>query len=167
MENTFENIKDMDALREYIESIKSSLSEEEYELILYVSGLLENRGIYESIHLQGKEVKIDRDITPMIVYLNEHNIPTLACCSGLQEEHPNSKYNPDTGYLALKYDQNLLNYLQDTISNPIISIHKSSCYFQPSVSITIKTKDDQQLKELWTLVWEVLKKWSTERTEKV
>lgn len=167
MENTFENIKDMDALREYIESIKSSLSEEEYELILYVSGLLENRGIYETIHLQGKEVKIDRYITPMIVYLNEHNIPTLACCSGLQEEHLNSKYKPDTGYLALKYDQNLLNYLQDTISNPIVSIHKSSCYFQPSVSITIKTKDDQQLKELWTLVWEVLKKWSTERTEKV
>lgn len=66
MENTFENIKDMDVLREYIESIKSSLSEEEYELILYISGLLENRGIYETIHLQGKEVKIDRYITPMI-----------------------------------------------------------------------------------------------------
>ena len=55
MENTFENIKDMDVLREYIESIKSSLSEEEYELILYISGLLENRGIYETIHLQGKD----------------------------------------------------------------------------------------------------------------
>lgn len=159
MGNIFENIKDMDTLKYYIETMKSSLSEYEYDLVLYVCGLLENRGISEEVQLYGKQVKIDKYIAPMIVDLNKHNIQTLACCSGLQAEHPCTKFKPEAGYIALEFNQNLLDYLKNNISNPIIDIMQGTCYFQPSISISIKTKDDKQLQDLWQLIWKTLIYW--------
>lgn len=151
----------MDTLKSYIEQLKPNLSEDEYELILFVSGLLENRGIAEVIELQGKQVKIDKHMAPMIADLNKQGIPTLACCSGLQVEHSDTKFRPETGYLALKYNQHLLEYLQQSLKDSLVEVKKSTCYFQPSISITIKSKDDAILKEKWQLVWEKLKYWRT------
>lgn len=160
MESRFESIKGMDTLKFYIEQLKPNLSEDEYELVLYASGLLENRGIAEVIELQGKQVKIDKYIAPMIADLNKQNIPTLACCSGLQAEHPGTKFKPEAGYLALAFNQDLLEYLQQSLQNNIVEVKESTCYFQPSISITIKSKDDNTLQEKWQRVWEKLKCWS-------
>ncbi len=159
MDIQFENIKDMDTLKSYIASIKDNLSEDEYELVLYASGLLENRGISEEIELQGQQVRIDKYIAPMIIDLNKQGVITLACCSGLQVEHSSTKFRPEAGYLALEYNQHLLEYLQKSLRCSIVEVKKSTCYFQPSISITLNTKDDQQLKQLWKLVWEALQGW--------
>ena len=40
-----------------------------------------------------------------------------------------------------------------------IEIKQGEAYLKPSVSITIKSKDDTVLKDKWNLVWKVLKEW--------
>lgn len=54
-----------------MEALKPHLSSEDYDLILYACGLLANQGICEEIELQGRLVKIDKYLIPMIKDLNE------------------------------------------------------------------------------------------------
>ena len=78
MESLSEYFKDMDEVKTSVERMKTSLSPENYELMLYLFGLLENRGLSDPILLHGQEVKIDRSIVPIIIDLNSRNITTLA-----------------------------------------------------------------------------------------
>lgn len=147
----------MDEVRVYAESLKSSLNEEDYELVLYLLGLLENRGISEIVNIDGEDIKIDKFLIPMILDLNNRGITTLACCSGLQAEHPEEKYKPQSGYLSIAYDDTILEKLQKKIVDNIIEIEKSDCYLKPSIHICIKSKEDKVLKEKWVLIWNTLK----------
>lgn len=157
--NPFEKFKSMEELKASVEAMKDSVSQEEYELILYLCGLLENRAISETVLIQGEEIKIDKFIVPIVVDLNSRGYQTLASCSGLQEEHPEEKFKPESGYLSILYDAELLTYLQSKVEDPIIEVKESEAYLKPSVSITIKSKDDTVLKEKWFWLWEVLKEY--------
>ncbi len=159
MESFSEQFKSMEEVKASVESMKSSLSPEDYELMLYLFGLLENRGLSDSILLQGQEVKIDRFLVPMILDLNTRNIVTLACCSGLQSEHPEGRFRPESGYLAIAFDTKLLEFLQNNLNDSLIRISEGECYLKPSVSIVIQSKEDTILREKWNLIWNVLKGW--------
>lgn len=153
-----DNFKSMDDVRAYAESLKNSLTEEDYELALYLLGLLDNRGISEIVSINGDTIKIDKSIVPMIKDLNNRGISTLACCSGLQEEHPEERFKPKSGYLSIAYNETLLEKLQKEIVDNIIEIEKSDCYLKSSIRICIKSNEDSVLKEKWILIWDILKK---------
>lgn len=153
-----DDFKSMDDVRAYAESLKKSLTEEDYELALYLLGLLDNRGISEIVKINGEDIKIDKFLTPMIKDLNNRGISTLACCSGLQEEHPEERFKPKSGYLSIAYSKVLLEKLQKEIVDNTIEIEKSECYLKSSIRICIKSNDDNVLKEKWALIWDVLKK---------
>jgi len=151
--------KNMEEIKEYVDSMRPHLPEDAIELMEFLFGLSENRAISEPIVLNGEEVKIDKFLAPIIVDLNGRGFLTLASCSGLQAEHPQEKFKPESGYLSIAFDKELLTYLQDKIKDTIIDIKESEAYLKPSVSITIKSNDDAVLKEKWFLVWEVLKEY--------
>ena len=159
MKSLSERFHSMDEIRTSVESMKNTLSPEDYELMLYLFGLLENRGVYDSILLHGQELKIDRSITPMIVDLNSRDITTLASCSGLQSEHPEGRFRPESGYLAISFDARLLSFLQNNLQDSLIDISKGESYLKEAIIIVIRSKEDTVLKEKWSLIWEILKRW--------
>lgn len=149
--------KDMNEVRRYVESLKVTQTDEDHELFLYLFGLLDNRGISEPVEIEGRIIEIDKFLAPYIKDLNQTGIKTLACCSGLQVEHPEDKYKPESGYLSFAFDRVVLEKLQGLVSDSIIIIKESECYLQPCITITIKSKEDSVLKEKWVYVFEVLK----------
>lgn len=150
--------QNMDELKADIEHMKPFISAEEYELIQYACGLLENQGVCEEVDIQGQQIKIDKYIIPIIKDLNQRGIITLACCSGLYEEHTKAKYKPEgQGYICLKYNQSLYEEIQNRAQGRNFSIEKSKCYFQDCIRIHIADADDKVLKEKWNSIWEILK----------
>lgn len=154
-----EKFKNMAEVKEYVETMRGQVSEEDFELLQYLFGLLENRAISVPIIINGEEVQIDRSIAPMIKDLIDRGYQTLACCSGVQEEHPQERFRPNSGYLSLAYDEKLFEYLRTRLVDDLIEIKQGEAYLKPSVSITIKSKEDAVLKDKWGLVWKVLKEW--------
>ncbi len=147
----------MDELRADVERMRLHVTPKEYDLILYAYGLLENQGVCEEVNLQDKLVKIDRYLIPMIKDINQRGIVTMACCSGLSEEHQGVKFPPSAGYLCIQYTQQLHKQLSSKNTDPIITINQSTCYLNPCISITIHSTDDTILKEKWNTVWNLLK----------
>lgn len=154
-----EKFKNMAEVKEYVESMRGQVSDEDFELFQYLFGLLENRGFAVPVEINGEEVQIDKSIAPMIEDLIDRGYQTLACCSGIQEEHPQERFRPNSGYLSLAYDKKLFEYLRIHLVDDFIEIKQGEAYLKPSVSITIKSKDDTVLKDKWNLVWKVLKEW--------
>lgn len=151
--------KDMDELRASVASMKNCLSAEDYELLLYLSGLLENRAVSDPVQIQGKEVKIDRFLVPMVIDLNKRGIQTVASCSGLQEEHPEGRFRPESGYMSIAFDDDLFEFMQRRLNDPRIEVDASECYLKPAIRIVIRSKEDPVLKEKWGTIWAVLKQW--------
>ena len=149
--------KDMGEVKATVEALKGQVTEEDYELLQYFFGLLDNRAISEVVMLKGEEVKIDKFLVPIIMDLNNRGYQTLASCSGLQEEHPQERFKPESGYLSIAFDKELLDYLQSNLNDPIIEVREGEAYLNPSVSIRVNSKDDDVLKEKWLLIWDVLK----------
>lgn len=154
-----EKFKNMAEVKEYVESMRGQVSDEDFELFQYLFGLLENRGFDVPVEINGEEVQIDKSIAPIIKDLIDRGYQTLACCSGIQEEHPQERFRPNSGYLSLAYDKKLFEYLRIHLVDDFIEIKQGEAYLKPSVSITIKSKDDTVLKDKWNLVWKVLKEW--------
>lgn len=157
--NPSEKFKNMAEVKEYVEAMKGQVSDEDFELFQYLFGLLENRGLSVPIEINGEEVQIDKSIALMIEDLIDRGYQTLACCSGVQDEHPQKRFRPETGYLSLAYDERLLEYLKVHLVDDFIEIKQGEAYLKPSVSITIKSKDDAVLKDKWNFIWKVLKEW--------
>lgn len=147
----------MDEVRAYVEKFKTLLSPNDYEWMLFLFGLRENSGECETVQIQGQEVKIDKYLVPMVMDLNNRNIPTLASCSGLKSEHPADEFAPTSGYLAVSFSEDLITYLEAAVNDPAIEVKAGECYFQPSISVTIKCSDDEAMKEKWALVWDVFR----------
>ena len=78
----------------------------------------------------------------MIKDLIDRGYQTLACCSGVQEEHPQERFRPNSGYLSLAYDEKLFEYLRTRLVDDLIEIKQGEAYLKSSVSITIKSKDN-------------------------
>lgn len=155
-----EIFKDMDEAKAYAERMRPYLPADEFELFLYLLGLLENRAISETVRLQEQEVKIDRYLVPMVLDLNERGINTLASCSGLREEHPEEKFRPKSGYLAIAYDKELEQFLISSLDDPTITVMNSECYLKPSVQIYVSGHNDTELKAKWDIIWSVLRAWN-------
>lgn len=151
--------KSMDEIKAYVDSMRPHLPADAIEMMEYLFGLLENRAISEVVMLHGEEIKIDKFLAPIIVDLNSRGYQTLASCSGLQGEHPQEKFKPESGYLSIAFDKELLEFLQKKVKDPIIDVKEGEAYLKPSVSITIKSKDDSVLKEKWLCIWEALKEY--------
>ena len=151
--------KSMDEVRAYVNSMKSQVSEEDYELLQMFFGILENQGISETVVLNGEEVKIDKYLVPMVLDLNSKGIETRASCSGLLEEHPQDRFRPKSGYISFGYSQELFDKLQD-FKDDMVSIIETECFLTPAISITVGDKDnhigDDLLKEKWQEVWSFL-----------
>lgn len=153
--NFFNN---MDEVREYAESLKDKVSEEVYNDILFLLGLEENKAITKPVEINGTEVPIDYYISDLVKYLEEKGYYPLASCSGLQEEHQQSIHRPKQGYLAVKYYDNYYKYLIDNLTVEGIAVEKSECYLQPSINITVKGNTDEEIKRLWNMLFEFIKK---------
>ena len=149
--------KNMDEVRAYVEKFKTLLSPNDYEWMLFLFGLRENNKEYETVQIQGKEVKIDKYLVPIVEDLNNRNIPTLASCSGLKSEHPADEFAPTSGYLTVSFSEDLLAYLEAAVNDPVIEVKTGECYFQPGIAITIKCSNDEAMKEKWALIWDVFK----------
>ena len=144
-----EDFKTMEELKEYVEQFKSDMAEGQYELLLFVCGLLENEGDASIVEIDGKEIAIDKFLAPIIKDLNSHGYRTLACCSGLQEEHRNAKFGHDAPYLSFAYNEQLFYKLRKEAGRLGITVRKGSAYLQESVSIAIPFADDETLKKKW------------------
>lgn len=160
MDSMSELFKDMDEVRSFVENMRSNLSDEDYEVMLHVFGLRENHAVSDIVQIRGQEVKIDRSIAPMILDLNERGIITLASCSGMQCEHPEGRFRPESGYLSLSYDAAMYEYLKSKLPDEHISVTQSECYLKPAISIDIRKVSDRELEEEWTRTWEALRQWA-------
>lgn len=96
----------------------------------------------------------------MVLDLNERGINTLASCSGLREEHPEEKFRPKSGYLAIAYDKELEQFLISSLDDPTITVMNSECYLKPSVQIYVSGHNDTELKAKWDIIWSVLRAWN-------
>lgn len=157
-----ELFKNMDEVKAYAEEMKKVLSVDEYEEFAHILGLLENRAISESLQLNGQTVKIDRYLAPMILDLNARGIVTIASCSGLREEHPEEKFRPASGYLAIAYGEDLEQFLKRNLDGQAITVKEAECYLKPSVLIEVNWQGDAEQKAKWDMLWKVLRGWNPE-----
>lgn len=151
--------KSMDEVKAYVNSMKSKVSEEDFELLQMFFGILENQGISETVVLNGEEVKIDKFLVPLILDLNNRGIETKASCSGLHEEHPADRFRPNSGYLSFAFDKDLFDKLQN-LNIDMVVVEETECFLKPAISIRIGDKDnhigDDLIKEKWQEVWSFL-----------
>lgn len=157
MSKPSEYFKSIGEIRAFVSPMKDIVSTDDYELLLYYFGLLENRGLSDVVKIHGEEVRIDKYIAPMIADLNKIGIRTLASCSGLQEEHKESKFQPEAGYISIVFSDKLLKQLLDDLTDPLIKVEEGECYLERSISIYINSNDDETLKEKWNMIWNYLK----------
>lgn len=145
----FEDLKSMEEIKEYVEQLKPALTKEQYELLLFVCGLLKNEGDASIVEIDGKKIAIDKFMAPIIKDLNSHGYRTLACCSGLREEHQNAKFGHDAPYLSFAYNEQLFDKLNKAAESLEIEVREGSAYLQKSVHTTLPLADDETLKKKW------------------
>lgn len=149
--NFFEN---MENVKRYAESIKNKVPADIYNDILMLLGLEENRAITSAIVIDGVEVEIDKYISELVAFLNSKGIKTLACCSGLQEEHENSIHKPVQGYLAIAFSADYFEHLFNHFAIEGITIKTGEVFFKPCISFVVKADSDEGLKSLWDKLYE-------------
>ena len=149
--NFFEN---MENVKRYAESIKNKVPADIYNDILMLLGLEENRAITSAIVIDGVEVAIDKYISELVAFLNSKGIKTLACCSGLQEEHENSIHKPVQGYLAIAFSADYFEHLFNHFAIEGITIKTGEVFFKPCISFVVKADSDEGLKSLWDKLYE-------------
>lgn len=152
-----EMFKSLDDYKKTIEAMKIYCSDEEWEVVSHALGIGDNMADSEIVTINNKEIKIDKSIAPFIKFLNNNNIPTLACCSGLQAEHYEG-FKPVSGYLAIYHNNDILSYLQKNISDEFVTIEETEVYLKPAISIHINTRDDNLLLSKWKLIKNVFYK---------
>lgn len=150
--------KSMEEVRLYAESIKGNVPVEIYNDILLLLGLEENRAITSAVVIDGVEVEIDKYISEMIAFLNNKGIKTLACCSGLQEEHENSIHKPVQGYLAIEFNADYFEYLFNYFGIDGITIDEGECFLKPCITFTVKANSDGDMKLLWDKLYDFFHK---------
>lgn len=148
----------MDDVKAYASAMKPRLAAEDYELLLYLLGLLENRGLSESVILNGESVAIDKYIAPLVAELNKHGIRTLSSCSGLKEEHPEGRLRPECGYLSVAFDNGLFVFLTRKCDGTA-AISEGEAYLEHCISIRIDGEDGDRMKDKWDKLQLIFKEW--------
>lgn len=144
--------RSMEDVHAIMEQMRPSVSGESYDIMAFLLGVLPNQGDAVPVEIDGKSVPIDRSIASIIQDLAQHGVPTLACCSGVSSEHPAGLFAPNSGYLSLSYQEQPFSTLKNILSGPLLSVSESTCYFQPSIHIQLKSTDPVELGPLWEQV---------------
>lgn len=150
--------EDMENVKRYAESIKGKVPTDIYNDILMLLGLEENRAITSAVVIDGVEVEIDKYISELVAFLNGKGITTLACCSGLQEEHENSIHKPVQGYLAIAFSADYFEHLFNHFAIEGITIKTGEVFFKACITFTVKADSDEDLKALWDKLYEFFRK---------
>ena len=148
--------KSMDEVKTFAAEMKSQLDEAGYHDLLFLLGLLDNQGVSKVVEIEGDTIEVDCFIAPFVEESNHRGIKTLACCSGLKEEHENAEYKPEKGYISFVFDAKLFDYLHDKLGNSFV-VKQSEAYLTPSVYVEISGVNDAEKKEKWFQLWEALK----------
>lgn len=148
--------KSMDEVKAFAAEMKSQLDEAGYHDLLFLLGLLDNQGVSKVVEIGGNPIEVDCFIAPFVEESNRRGIKTLACCSGLEEEHENAEHKPENGYISFVFDAKLYNYLHDKLGNSF-AVEQSEAYLTPSVYVEISGANDAEKKEKWLQLWEALK----------
>ena len=150
--------EDMENVKRYAESIKDKVPTDIYNDILMLLGLEENRAITSAVVIDGVEVEIDKYISELVAFLNNKGVKTLACCSGLQEEHENSIHKPVQGYLAIEFNADYFEYLFNHFAIEGVTINTVDVFFKPCISFVVKADSYEGLKSLWDKLFECFQK---------
>lgn len=142
----------MDDVHAIMAQMRPNVSQEGYDAIAFLLGVLPNQGDAVPVEIGGKPVLIDQSIAPVMQDLVQAGVPTLACCSGVSSEHPAGLFAPNSGYLSLAYQEQAFVRLKDWLQGPLLSVSKGTCYFQPSIHIQLQTTDPGELRPLWRQV---------------
>ena len=145
-----DHFKSMDDVRAFAEGLRPYVSEDGYQALLQFCGIGEQEGISETIEIGGVPCAIDRFLVPIVLDLNERGFETLACCSGLCNEH---KSLHSSGYLSIAYQDGLIEKIKETITNPEIKIEESECYLKPAICITIPYTTEEKMEQDWEHLW--------------
>lgn len=146
----------MDEVKSFAAEMKSQLDEAGYHALLFLLGLLKNQGVSKVVEIDGDPVEIDCSIASFVAKCNGRGIKTLACCSGLEEEHENAEYKPDKGYISFAFDAKIYAYLRNKLGDSFV-IEQSEAYLKPSVCVEISGANDTEKKEKWLQLWNALK----------
>ena len=103
----------MDEVKSFAAEMKSQLDEAGYHALLFLLGLLKNQGVSKVVEIDGDPVEIDCSIASFVAKCNGRGIKTLACCSGLEEEHENAEYKPEKGYISFVFDAKIYKLYQN------------------------------------------------------
>ena len=134
-----ERFSSMDEVKAYVEKFKGFCSEEDYKLLLMLFGFGEQEGLYEEIEGIGK---IDKSIARYIKDFNDVGLTTLASCSGIKKEHPNS--NIVEGYISF-LDKDNIREIVIPIANKLNLKHKlTECYLKPSIWVGFDMETDEE-----------------------
>ncbi len=153
----------MDEMLAYVEKVKEEVPANVYESILFLCGLLENQGDSRKVILNGKDIRVDISIADYIVALNKMGIETLACCSGVQEEHPDGVFKPKQGYLSVKWSNDLMHWVAAKCDWNKIEYERLDVYFEDAISFYLKTTDKAELQERWLYLYNLLRDYIIQR----
>lgn len=137
-----ELFKSMDEVRNFCEQFKTCFKKDDYKLLEMLFGIGEQEGLYIEIENIGK---IDRYIAPFIKKFNNLGLKTLACCSGLKEDHPTSEVK--SGYIAFLKSDKAKNIIEPIAKKLNLECLDCECYLQPSITVYFKENTEGARKQ--------------------
>lgn len=124
--------KSMSEVEKFCERFRTKCSEEEYKTLRTVFGIGEQEGIFVELPNLGK---IYISIANYIQALNQAGLHTLASCSGLAKDHPNSE--PKPGYISFARTDKALVVIQAVAQKLNLTWQESETYVYHKGSISI------------------------------
>lgn len=136
--------KSMDEIEKFCESFRNQCTEEQYKTLLTVFGIGEQQGIFVELPNIGK---IDISIANYIQKLNDAGLTTLASCSGLQKDHPDTETK--TGYISFVNSPKALAVIQAVAQKLNLNWQESETYLQSSIFLKFEGGTDEIKEHLW------------------
>ena len=142
-------LKDMEEVEKIVKWAELQFPRDVVDDLRFLLGLYPNEGVSKLVELNGAEVPVDASIADGVYRINQAGYRTLACCSGIVEEHRGAKYARTCGYLALAYDERLLSALILEAERLGIVAEESETYLQRSIRIAVNGETDKVIREKW------------------
>jgi hypothetical protein len=154
MQKPSRHFKSMDEVKAFIDKHKASISNEEYNTLLIITGLGDQEGKFVELESIGK---IDNTIVNVVKTLNSNDYITNSSCSGVRSEHPKWSDADFSGYISIVDDgndhkKNVIRKIADELN---LSFHEEEVYLKPSYTIRVKGSDEHK-KKAWNRFSELL-----------